>query len=388
MRQVEKIAADREGSRKGVLEDSRINLFLAVYSATFLAMTGYSGARGDYQAYESQWIVVLSRYNPWDYQNSHPINAYGPLFNVLAALAWIAPLANKILFAISYLLFVVWAVKKFARQRRPTVTSWSLLLLWLLNPYPWEQIAYYGYFDILVALACVAAVHSAGNSRYEASGTYLALGTLLKFIPIVILPFLVFSNRRFNWRLLAAFLVVVIFGVLISIALWGTSTFLPLTFAATRPPVWSIYNVLASTYSPLRLFWNSPNADWLERPLLIIAGAGVFSWCVYREVGPALCAALAIWVTLLFYRIGAPNYYMVGFCLSLYWAIFEYKGNYKELAVVAAIISSFFCFLTVADISYWNSRYVLYSSNASSLVQFLLGSAVLVGLGLRYCSSR
>ena len=44
-------------------------------------------------------------------------NAYGPLFNVLAPLVWVNPLANKLLFAFSYLVYVVWLIKDFAPRR-------------------------------------------------------------------------------------------------------------------------------------------------------------------------------------------------------------------------------------------------------------------------------
>ena len=85
-----------------------------------------------------------------------------------------------------------------------------------------------------MSLACVAAVHSLVRSKDGVSGTYLAVGILLKYMPIVILPFLVFSERRFHFRLLCFCIGVVIFGLAVSFFIWGTSTFLPLTFAATR----------------------------------------------------------------------------------------------------------------------------------------------------------
>ena len=204
-------------------------------------------------------------------------NSYGPLFNALAPLVWVNPLANKLLFAFSYLAYVIWLIKDLAPRRGLVTLSWPWLSLWILNPFPWVEIAYFGYFDVLVALACVAAVHSLISKRDGVSGSYLAVGVLLKYMPIVILPFLVFSERRFHFRLLSVCVGVVIFGLVVSTLIWGTSTFLPLALAALRPPAWSIYDVLASTHSPLRLFWDPPNPDsldWLEKPFLVTAGLG------------------------------------------------------------------------------------------------------------------
>src|SRR5262249_18818885 len=161
-------------------------------------------------------------------------------------------------------------IKDFAPRRRFVTLSRPWLGLWLLNPFPWVEIAYLGYSDVLVALACVGAVHSLLEGKDRVSGTYLALGILLKFMPIVILPFLMFSERRFHVRLLGFCIGVVIFGFAVSVVVWGTATFLPLTFAMTRYPYLSIYDVFDSA-KPL---------DWLEKPLLVTAGLGVFAWCV------------------------------------------------------------------------------------------------------------
>jgi Glycosyltransferase family 87 len=155
---------------------------------------------------------------------------------VLAPLVWVNPLANKLLFAFSYLVYVIWLVKDFAARRGVVTFSWPWVSFWLLNPFPWEQIAFYGYFDVLVSLACVAAVHSLVSSKHGASGTYLALGILLKYMPIVILPFLVFSKRRFHFRLLIFCAAVLISGLVVSVLIWGSSTFMPLIMAATRVP--------------------------------------------------------------------------------------------------------------------------------------------------------
>ena len=153
---------------------------------------------------------------------------------------------------------MAWLIKDLAPRRELVALSWPWLSLWILNPFPWVEIAYFGYFDILVALACVAAVHSLIGKRDGVSGSYLAVGVLLKYMPIVILPFLVFSERRFHFRVFSFCVGVVIFGLVVSTLIWGPSTFMPLALAALRQPAWSIYDVLASANSPLRLFWDPP----------------------------------------------------------------------------------------------------------------------------------
>src|SRR5262249_7116569 len=94
--------------------DLYTNIVLIAFAAAFLALTILSGVHGDYTAYLGEWKLVLAGHIPW---RSRPINAYGPLFNVLAPLVWVNPLANKLLFAFSYLVYVVWLIKDFAPRR-------------------------------------------------------------------------------------------------------------------------------------------------------------------------------------------------------------------------------------------------------------------------------
>ena len=63
--------------------------------------------------------------------------------------------------------------------------------------------------------------------------------------------------------------------------------------------------------------------------MLLTAGLGVFAWCILRQTEPALSSALAILVTLLFYRIGYFNYQMVFFSLSSYWVVSKW-AQFKE----------------------------------------------------------
>ena len=144
----------------------------------------------------------------------------------------------------------------------------------------------------------------------------------------------------------------------------------------------SIYILLDSTrYSPLRLFWDPPNAEWLEKPILLIAGLGVFAWCMLRRTGPALSAALAVLVTLLFYRVGWSNYQMVFFVLISYWAVSEWE-RFSKHSVLVALLVGYFGLLTVVDLarSFDMVGDIFYSNNGIILLRFLGGCALVAGL--------
>jgi hypothetical protein len=358
---------------------SRTNLVLFVFSAAFLALCIVSGARGDYVAYIEEWTDILEGRDPWRMVGGVPYNAYGPLFNVLAPLVWISPLANKLLIAFAYLAYVTWLVKDFGMDRGLIPLSWPAIIFWLVNPFPWIEIAIYGHLDLLVALACVAAVHGQVRGKDVFSGACLAIGILLKYLPIVILPFLMFNKRHFRFGLFSSCAILVIAGLFLGTLVWGTSIFGPLMFAAGRRPIASIYEFL-SAIPPLHLLRNTPNLNWLEKPIWLTAGLSVFIWSIVSPIGPAFSAVLAVLVTLLFYRVGYTNYQMVLFLLISYWAVSRWQ-QLKEHCVLAAFLVGYFAFLAAVDMAIWlglegYNRY----SMVVVLLKFLLGCALLASL--------
>jgi Glycosyltransferase family 87 len=356
-----------------------VNLVLTAVSAAFLTLSVVSGAQADYRDFLVQWTGVLEGRDPWDFLHSMAPNAYGPLYNLLALSARVHVLANKLLFAFAYLIYLIWLIKDFGPRHGLLAFSWPGVFLLLLNPFPWREIAVLGYFDVLVGLACVAAVHWTTKGRDWLSGAYLGLGILLKFLPIVILPFLAFSRGRAHFRLIISCMGVVVFGLAGSVLIWGMSTFTPLIFAATRGAAFSIYNLLASTHSPLRFFEDSPSVEWLDKPILLIGVLVLWAWCIFRRTDPAPSAVLGVLVTLLFYRVGWINYQMVLYVLLLYLAVLEWPRvrNFDVL-----VVFGYFSLLTMADLARsWDIvGYIFYSNNVIILLRFFAGSLLLAGL--------
>ena len=70
-----------------------------------------------------------------------------------------------------------------------------------LGPHFWIEIPWLGHFDILVAWSCLGAMLFSRKNKDVPAGICLGLGVLLKFIPIVLFPFLVVRRggcRRFS----------------------------------------------------------------------------------------------------------------------------------------------------------------------------------------------
>ncbi len=362
---------------------------LIAFAAAFLTATVLSGPRHDYVADLEIWDAVLRGFDPWWLVPGRgtPLNAYGPLFNALAAPDWANPMAPKLLFASAYVAFVIWLAASPGARRGADELPRSGLIAWMLNPLPWVEIAWFGHFDILVAVACVAAVRGRALGRDFSSGASLAAGILLKYIPLVILPFLALDGRRPRVRLVLTSAFLVAFGLTVSVWIWGPSTFRPLTFASTRGSnLLSIFRFLRGAYSPLRLLGAAPDVDFLALPCLAVAGASAFAWCWWRRVDPATSALLAVLTTLLFYRVGFLQYQMVPFLLASYWAVSPERPSGRS-AFLSASMAIYFGWLALFDVYYASFGGVVHPGDPWAWVDdvvglpaFLAGSALIIAL--------
>ncbi|MHC5539764.1 glycosyltransferase family 87 protein [Singulisphaera rosea] len=304
----------------------RASLVLGVLALPFLLATVLCGLIQDYSLFLQIWSEVRAGHDPWylvpGVFGIYPLNAYGPLYNILGLLAGINPFVPKLLFAYCYLLFAAWLVKSYVERNPPGVLGAIGLLLWFANPYVWVEIPVFGHFDILVGSVCVASVHARVRDRDVVSGVAIASGVLLKYMPIVLLPFLILDRGKIRWRVLVSALMTIALGLAIAYLVWGAATFRPLSFAATRfPTQLSIFRFLRGGYSPISGFWSENNLDSFIVVFLFVALLRAWSW--YRVSWPGLTGAtvVAILTTLLFYQVGFAQYQIVFFCMLSYWLI-------------------------------------------------------------------
>lgn len=319
------------------------------FAAAFLAVTLLTGSLGDYAAYQAQWRVVLEGHDPWAVSHL-PYNAYGPLFSALAPAMLISPLSIKLASAFAYVIFVNWISKTCSGERR--LSNWFWLAYFFCNAFVWEQIAIYGYFDVLVGLSCVACLHLAAKKKDGLAGSVLALGILLKFMPIVILPFVAIERKRIRWRMVMTCVAVVAVGFLLSLAVWGVSTVKPLEFALTRPNAFSVYSLVNTDRSPIRQWLSVAHPEAFEKPLLLCGLLGALVWSWRARLSHSLAASLALLVTVLFYRESYPNYQMPLFLVIGYWAASEWSGDVTE-PLLAIVLVVYFNAMTLVDLDFW-----------------------------------
>jgi hypothetical protein len=379
----------RDRAAAGARPPRRMNLALAIIAAAFLAVAVIAPLRQDYFFYLEIWYHVRRGQDPWftvwGGNGLAPLNAYGPLFNPLAGLAWINPAAPRLLFSTIYILFAIGMSQGFAAGRPPSTMRDLGLLALFWNPFPWVEVAFYGHFDLLIGLACLGAVVAWGRGWDIRSGLCLAAGVLLKYLPLVLLPFLAIDRDRGRpcTRFLAVSLAAIAVGLAESWLIWGSSTFRPLMLAATRhATTLSIFRFLHGRYSPFYRLGIPGNYQSFSTPALLLAMCGVWCWFRARKPDVQTTAVVVVLVLLLGYRVGYPQYQMVLFVLAAGWLLGQWdRIRLRSRIAVVIAMALYFGWIATFDVAYmlvdaWNANIDWEGwQDMSGLPTFLLGLA-------------
>jgi len=361
------------------------NPVLILLSFAFLALTVQRGGIQDYYFYLQMWREVRLGHDPWFFAygvfGKYPMNAYGPLFNIFAIPALVNPLLPKLLFAGAYLVYAVSLIEGRGKYRLQAGFAWPLLVVWFWMPYCWVELANFGHFDVVVGLLCAAAVEARVRQRDVISGICLGLGVLLKFMPIVLLPFLILDRGRPRYRLLSAAAVTIVLGLGASVLLWGPATFRPLIFAAGRSSHHlSIYRFLKGYYSPLQWLNFNEDPDQAAPVFMLMALLWAWLWVRKRMIEPAPAAVLAVLVTLMFYQVGFAQYHMVLFVLASYWML-SARGAIRGAIALWVALGCYFGWLSFFDVILSRINIDLRGMQEwIGLPTFLLGCLLLVSI--------
>jgi hypothetical protein len=326
--------------------DRASSALLIVLSLAFFLVTALRGMIHDYFLFWQIWQEILKGNDPWflvrGRAREYPLNAYGPLFTLLAPLTLVGRLTQKMLFAAAYWLYAAWMVKDVAPSRRFPAWGGLLLLLWLANPYAWIEIALFGHYDVLVGLLCIAAVECRLQERDYASAFWISAGTLLKYFPGVLVPFLMLDGRRIRVRFLVTTLILGALGMATAGLIWGPSVLRPLTFAATREPAdLSIFRFLIGARSPVPNDLVFFTIDQIATPVLLATLAWLWTWTRRTGFETLASCVLAVTATLVLYKVGFPQYPMVLFVLGPYWFVRDHEALRRRPALIASFCAYF-----------------------------------------------
>jgi hypothetical protein len=307
----------------------------AVLGILILVVSLRTGAIQDYRAFESIWAAVLRGEDPWNCfepgQNGLPTisgaYAYGAAFNVLSILTLGGLLLPKAFFAAVRILWSVSVARSIAMSHPTSKRAPILALLaCLLNPFFWVEIVLYGHFDILHSVLMLCAICLSAAELGAGAGAAIGLGTLLKFLPALILPVLAVTDRKtvavqFHgpgcWRriradVLTGCLGTVALGFGTSYLVWGTSVFQPLFQVISRgSALLSVFHYLKVPYSPLALagrqtMYLSYLVNLVKAVVALFGGLALLRYVLGRIDAATACALTAL-SALTFYNVGFPQ---------------------------------------------------------------------------------
>lgn len=287
-----------------------------LYVAFLLVAALVTGARTDYRHYIDHWEWILASHDPWSFP-PNSVNAYGPLYVLLALPAAIHPLGPKLLIVASWILLGLFLESRWRNDQ--SVEPGRLgFWFWWASPFFLVEVVYNGRFDVVAAAFAAIAIDWRDRRPFRA-GLLLACGILLKFIPLLILPFLVVERGRWRPRLLCGTAVGLLAGFGACALRWGTSYLEPIVFAVERPAsIMSVFKFLSGELSPLRPF-GVEDVDWLSLPLMAIAGLTIgavhlrWRWTSEGGAVAAVCLVLAL------YKVGHQQFFAVPLVLLAVW---------------------------------------------------------------------
>ena len=302
-----------------------ISILTAMVAAYFI------GARHDYAAYMTQWELILSGGNPWSTSNT-----YGPAYNLLAGPFALHPLLPKVIFVFTWQVsswYLLWQL-----VRRGVSLSW--LIFWFaalpFNPLFWSFGVVYGSVDSLVAALCLVALASRQTDRPIAAALALALAVMLKIYPIVFAPFLALQGRRVNWAFLTTFIVLMAAGLALSLLVWGESTFHSVIHNSDRhSKMLSIFRFLRGEASPVKNWVD--NLDHLSVQAVALGGGLVFALAWKWRFPPVAGALAGILVTLLLYKVGHQQFFLVLPLVAGLW--YAYRLPHSDRLLSGALVA-------------------------------------------------
>ncbi len=256
----------------------------------------------DYVAYVKQWQLVLDGLDPWSTNN-----AYGPIHNLLAYLLPLGSMAPRVLIVGSFAAAILVLFRELWDRSGPAGAYGPILLAVATNVLI-IGLARYGLNDLLCAAMIVVAVVLRVRGSLVLCGTLLGAAALLKFYPLVLVPFFALDRRDISWRIAVAALSTFVLGMFAAYLCWGASVFDPLIYGSARGP--KLLSVLATLEY---LFGRQGVVRLLVRldlALVILAAAAGLAVAYVKRLDWLSGAVLGFLGVLAFYKVGHQQFYV------------------------------------------------------------------------------
>ena len=278
------------------------------WSILLLIYSAYCGILFDHKHYVEQWQLMLSGGDPWSTDNT-----YGPLHNVIGYLYLLHPLAPKLFMVGALLVANYLLVGELIHRRGLTINFLPYLLAVPTNVLVLGMGLAFGLNDVLVAALLIFAVFARFKGLYSTTGVLIGLAALMKFYPILLLPFFALEYEqgkpsKISWSLIIAGSLVFAVGIGASYLVWGPGLFRAIANGAERGA--SLMSIFADIP---RLGWDTPVTNFMARynALFVLAGAGIIWLLAFvRRCNWLESAVLGYLAILMIYKVGHQQFFI------------------------------------------------------------------------------
>jgi hypothetical protein len=325
------------------------NVYLTTFFLTLIVflITFFSGENHDYESYLVSWNYFILGSNPWANEfNDVSIlsSAYGPLHSIIGYLTLISSFLPKIFFSFCSIVIFYYLTELAKKQKK--ILNYQdfffILLIYPLFPLTIINVYLFGINDSLIALLIIFACESRKKENFLFTGFFLGFGALIKFYPILFLPFFALCNKKgISLKCLATGISVFLIGMFFSYIIWGNEILNPLFFGADRDPkLLSILKFLdyLNTPSSVGLFNNlinfliSKNSFFLLLIVFFIFLHGLLAKIEWEYV-----ALIGILLLLASYKVGHPQFYLSWSAL-LAWVMLSSNKNSEKRSFTLRLI--------------------------------------------------
>ena len=330
-----------------IQKNKKIYLIIFFLSIIIFSITFFSGKNHDYESYLVSWNYFILGANPWakEFNDiSIQISAYGPVHSIIGYLILISELFPKIIFSFCSVVIFYYLTELVKKQKKLLNNKDLFLILFIYPLFPLTIINVYlfGINDSLIALLIILACESRKKENFHFTGAILGFGALIKFYPILFLPFFSLCKQRgISLKCLTVGISVFLIGMFFSYLVWGNEILNPLFFGTDRDPkLLSILKFLdyLNTQNNIELLNNlvnfliSKNTFFLLLIIFFVFFHGLKAKIEWEYV--ALIGILLMFTT---YKVGHPQFYLSWSALLAWIMLSSNKNSEKRLFTLRLI---------------------------------------------------
>ncbi|RYC51565.1 glycosyltransferase family 87 protein [Flagellimonas olearia] len=285
----------------------QVRILLLLLGISILAIALFNTNYHDYIAYVKQWRIISDGGNP--YLGKASDNAYGIIYNLFAYLHVTDLVAVPRGLWILFYFFTISKLCNFISHQNPEVNLTWLKLFLLVNPLFLIFGVKYGSNDVFLSSLVLLGIILYLEKKSLLSGIIIAIAVGFKFVPLLIIPFLIFNNNlKIDYKFLCSSIITITLIYFMGYLEWGNGIIRPLVLGTERvSKIFSIFRFLKA---------NGINLDSYSTILVISGAIGSFLAYVIFKLDRTM-SILFCWLNiLLLYKVGHPQFYLTPILLS------------------------------------------------------------------------